>query len=277
MIGTMASSGSLFDGDGSPHEPGRASLAGRIVRFEQTLADQFATRVATMPFGVARLCPDLPMVYDASGIEVTGHVEISALLSTVEQLFTDAGLQHRRVHTTMGDAAESMDAVLVDRGWSVERLVYMVYNRRMPTPGPQRGFSVVDVDTWAPAARRFVADQEWGRDRAVQDDMCARDRRLAERTGARFVLADDGSAGCHVYQQGGVAQIEDMYVLRDARGTGVGRGLFSTALQGCRDAELVFLIADADDWPRHWYERAGFRPVTAGWSWRRTPDEPDGG
>ena len=267
----MTSSASVPDVAGHPYEPGHAGLSSRIVRFEQTLADRLATRVATVPFGVARLSPDLPMVYDASSVEVTSRIATGALLDTVERMFADAGLRHRRAHTTVGEVARSINTVLVDRGWSVDHLVYMVYDDRIPASGPERGFSAVDLATWAPAARRFIADEEWGRDPAVQEDMAARDRRLVERIGARLVLADDGSAGCHVYRYRGVAQIENVYVLSDARGKGVGRGLLASALWLCRGADLVFLIADAEDWPRHWYQRAGFKPVTTGWSWLRQP------
>jgi ribosomal protein S18 acetylase RimI-like enzyme len=264
----MTSSAPVSDVAGLRPEP---RYADRIVRFERSLADQLATQMATVPFGVARFCPDLPLVYDASGVEVTGHVAAGALLPTVERMFAEVRLQHRRVHTTIEGVARSVGPHLLDRGWSVDSLVYMVYDHRTPAAGPQRGFSTVDVDTWAPATRQFIADEEWGRDPAVQDDIVARDRRLVERINARFVLADDRSAGCHVYRHGGVAQIENVYVLSDARGRGVGRGLLATALHHCRGADVVFLVADAHDWPRHWYRRAGFRTVTSGWSWLRTP------
>jgi N-acetylglutamate synthase-like GNAT family acetyltransferase len=103
--------------------------------------------------------------------------------------------------------------------------------------------------------------------------MAARDRRLAARIDVRFILTDDGSAGCHVYRLGDVAQIENIYVLRRARGSGRGRTVLAGALHEARDADLVFLVADAGDWHRHWYERAGFAVVARGWNWLRRSAE----
>lgn len=245
-----------------------ASHAGRILQFERVLAGRVATRVVALPFGVARICPDLPRIYSASGVEVTGPVAGGDLLRTTESVFVEAGLRHhRRIHTAVAEVARSVGPVLEAAGWARERLTYMAHDRRPRPVAAASGFAVVDIDTWAPAARRFVADEGWGRDPAVQDDMAMRDRRMAARIDVRFVLAGDGSAGCRVYRHGPIAQVEDVYVLNDARGRGLGRGLLACALHQCRDADVVFLVADADDWPRRWYGRAGFSAVGRGWDW----------
>jgi GNAT superfamily N-acetyltransferase len=242
-------------------------LADRIVAFDRTLADRLATRVDALPFGTARISPDLPRVYDASCVEVTVPVADDELLSTTESVFADAGLRHRRISTTVAEVASSVGPALTSRGWSLDRLVYMAHDRRPAVAST--GHSVVDIDTWAPTARAFAAEQ-WG-DSAVRADMAAHDRRLAARIDVRFVLADDGSAGCHVYRLGRVAQIENVYVLSHARGNGLGRTLLAAALHECREADLVFLVAEAGGWQRRWYERAGFAVVASGWSWLRRP------
>lgn len=252
--------------DGS--EPSHSTLADRIVAFERTLADRLATRVDALPFGIARISSDLPRVYDASCVEVTGPVADDELLSTTESVFGEAGLRHRRISTTVAEVASSVGPALISRGWSLDRLVYMAHDRRpLVTP---KGCSVADIDTWARAARAFAAEQ-WGRDSAVRADMAAHDRRFAARTDVRFVLTDDGSAGCHVYRLGRVAQIENIYVLSHARRNGLGRTLLAAALHECREADVVFLVAEAGGWQRRWYERAGFAVVASGWSWLRRP------
>jgi hypothetical protein len=43
----------------------------------------------------------------------------------------------------------------------------------------------------------------------------------------------------------------------------------------CEDAEVVFLIADAEDWPLEWYRRLGFTPVCSQWQWTKFPDGTD--
>jgi GNAT superfamily N-acetyltransferase len=243
----------------------------RIVEFGRTLDGRCATHVAVLPFGIARLCPDLREVYDASGVELTGRVDADDLLSVTDSLYATAGLRHRRVHTTVAELAPAVGPALIARGWSPDQRVYMAHDRRASTGRAFHGCAVVDIDTWAPAARAFMADQEWGRDPAVVADMEAYDRRMAARIDVRFVLTDDATAGCHIYRLGDIAQIERIYVLTGARGGGVGRTLLAGALHACRDAEVVFLIADAGGWQRQWYARAGFAAVTMGWNWLRRP------
>jgi predicted GNAT family acetyltransferase len=263
MIGRMTSS----------DPTSQSAVVHRIMAFERTLADRFATHVQMLPFGTARICPDLPHVYDASGVEVTRPVPDDELLRVTESVFADAGLRHRRVHTAMFEIALSIGSTLTSQGWSSDRWVYMAHDRRVSAPVPPQGYSVVDIDRWEPAARAFEVDVDPGRDPAGLADTAARDRRLAERIDVRFVLTDDGSAGCHVYRLGSAAQIENIYVLRRARGSGRGRTVLAGALHEVRDADLVFLVADAGGWQRHWYERAGFAVVARGWNWLRRPAE----
>ena len=67
---------------------------------------------------------------------------------------------------------------------------------------------------------------------------------------------------------GDVAQVEDVGTLEEFRGKGVARNIVLRAVDEARaaGASLVFLFADANDWPQHLYGRLGFdvaRPVTA--------------
>jgi GNAT superfamily N-acetyltransferase len=52
-----------------------------------------------------------------------------------------------------------------------------------------------------------------------------------------------------------------------ARGRGHADALLARILTMAADAgcDLVVLEADADDWPREWYARRGFRPVGSEW------------
>ena len=60
----------------------------------------------------------------------------------------------------------------------------------------------------------------------------------------------------------GVAQIEDVEVLPEFRGRGLGRAIVQHALEeGQRVADIVYLEALADDWPRELYAKLGFLAV----------------
>lgn len=255
----------------APTGPTRDEVARRIQRFEQTMRSRVTTTSVPLPFGMATLSPDLPLVYVASGIEVTRPAAVSEVLDLVESTFANAGLRHRRVMTTVPEVAWCLAPALADRGWDTERLVTMVHDGRTAPSVSPVGFDVVDVEAWLPACRRFAAGTEWGRDPAVQESRSQWDRRLAERVGARFVLDADGVAGCHVYRHGQFAQIESVNVLAEARGQGLGQGVMAAAMAQCEGAGLVFLTAHAGDWPRHWYRRLGFEPVGPGWDWILDP------
>ncbi|MFG1968837.1 GNAT family N-acetyltransferase [Nonomuraea fuscirosea] len=87
--------------------------------------------------------------------------------------------------------------------------------------------------------------------------------RGADTVGFRGVRAPDGeiAARADLYVHGGVAQIESVLTAEAYRGKGYARTLMYALLAEVADAELIFLVADADDWPRHFYTRLGFETV----------------
>ena len=85
------------------------------------------------------------------------------------------------------------------------------------------------------------------------------------RTTRFFVGAADGVDACitTLYSDGAVAQIEDVATLRDYRRRGLARATVTMAIDAALEMghELVFIVADDDDWPKDLYERLGFDPV----------------
>jgi GNAT superfamily N-acetyltransferase len=66
---------------------------------------------------------------------------------------------------------------------------------------------------------------------------------------------------------GGTAAVDSVLTDRAARGRGhaaavLARILALAAAAGC---DLVVLEAAGDDWPRHWYARAGFTELGSTW------------
>jgi ribosomal protein S18 acetylase RimI-like enzyme len=62
---------------------------------------------------------------------------------------------------------------------------------------------------------------------------------------------------------GSVAQIEDLVTNPAHTGRGYAGAILAEAMRRADrfQAEQVFLVADADDWPQFWYRRLGFIPV----------------
>ena len=106
--------------------------------------------------------------------------------------------------------------------------------------------------------------------------MIAGGTRAMATPGTRFVVADlDGSPAAYatLYSDGTVAQVEDVSTQPRARGHGLARAVVQHAVDLARAEghELIFLVADADDWPRELYARLGFDPVGHCWALVRPP------
>jgi GNAT superfamily N-acetyltransferase len=68
-------------------------------------------------------------------------------------------------------------------------------------------------------------------------------------------------AWCRAYDDGALFELDDVGVLRGRRGRGLGRELVAGVVAAAPPGRVPFLFADADDWPRHLYERLGFAAV----------------
>ena len=74
-----------------------------------------------------------------------------------------------------------------------------------------------------------------------------------------------------LYSDGAVAQIEDVATLRDFRRRGLAAGDGERGdRRGAREGhELIFIVADDDDWPKDLYARLGFDPIGRAWAFTR--------
>jgi predicted GNAT family acetyltransferase len=72
----------------------------------------------------------------------------------------------------------------------------------------------------------------------------------------------------------GAAQIEDVNTLEPFRGRGLARQVVSFAAREALagGADLVWLIADDNDWPKELYAKLGFRPVGTFWQFTLADD-----
>lgn len=113
----------------------------------------------------------------------------------------------------------------------------------------------------------FRQQQEWTPDEDLAQQLT--ERRTARLRGADTVLflaarAPDGQiaawADLYLDRTTGLAQLEDLVTATPHRGQGHGDTLLATglALAAAAGIPQLFLLADANDWPRAWYARRGF-------------------
>ena len=123
--------------------------------------------------------------------------------------------------------------------------------------------TLIDLDTYVDARKVFM---ERGPEAGVARQLVEYIRLVARSTDFRCFGAGEGRVPpsvCELYVEGPTAQIEDVGTLEEHRGRGLARDLVLAAAESARASgcDLVFLVADADDWPRALYEKLGFDAI----------------
>jgi uncharacterized protein (DUF952 family)/ribosomal protein S18 acetylase RimI-like enzyme len=202
---------------------------------------------------------------------------------------TDAGTVAELSSTARAELGWSADAAtlrwpaagevareLLARGWDVEELLLMA-RPGAPLPGPDRAEAVHQRevhDLWARSWRagdgtarpqpEEVVEQLVGRE--YLNDLAVRVHDAAVREAGRVVAAGQ------LYVDGATAAVESVLTDHAARGRGHADAVLTRLVVLAVDAgcDLVVLEAAADDWPREWYARRGFRVVGSTWIAVRT-------
>lgn len=241
------------------------------VAFLRTVAVRQAQRVVTIPGGFAVLNDQYRASYDHNKVILTEAIAPPAALAAVDRVLGDAGHTHRMVHVDDDAHGGWYAAAFVAAGYSHEINIVMRHTGAAPDRPADQSVNVaqVDLDTLRASSRR-----EW-RQRLPHATSEAIDqlvgRRAAILCGADEVtfLAVVDPAGrvlsrADLYRTGAVAQIEDLMTDPVATGRGYARAIMTEALRRTRAAgcDLTFVVADADDWPRHFYARLGYAAVS---------------
>jgi ribosomal protein S18 acetylase RimI-like enzyme len=240
------------------------TLLRRIVAFQERLARRSAQRLTAIPGGFAVLDDRYPISYEHNQLYVTGPIAVDALLAQADRLLH--GRRHRRITVFDDELGRRLAPGLLAAGYHQE------HNLLMALAGPpERLAPDVAVERLPLPALDETIARSW---MDQYPDMAEPElRQLVERrttTAAACELSIHAvraggsvAAWCHLYRVGDEAQVESVVTLRDWRRRGFATAVVLDAVAAARAAgcELVFLVADRDDWPQHLYERLGFTPV----------------
>ncbi|MBQ0983665.1 GNAT family N-acetyltransferase [Streptomyces sp. F63] len=237
----------------------------RINAFLSAFARRQAARIVELPGGFAVYDDAFAHSRADNQVVIETAVDPEALPAVAEEAL--GHLPHRMISVLDDEAGTACAERLVRAGYTHSVHLVMLHTGPVPAGGPA---DEVDLDTLrAPLTRRW---------RGMLPDVGSEvirhlvDRREARSRGAgvvRFIGArtDEGEvaswADLYVDAATGTAQIEDLVTSEAHLGRGYGNAVLTTALrlaveEGCGTR---FLIADAMDWPRRWYERRGFSPI----------------
>ncbi len=248
----------------------------RTAAFERALVERTVERCEPLPGGLAFFTPSLPQVWDLNFIrlERVDGAPAAALVDTAERVQGAAGLAHRRLVVADEAEGERLAPGLRGLGWKCERYLTMVAG---PASGRPTGAAVEEVALEALLDLRAELAREapGGRSPAVVEQLLAAAHRHARAGNARhFAVLEDGRpvAAADLYSDGRTAQVEDVATLTPYRGRGYASAIVLHAVEAARAAghDLVFLLADADDWPRELYRRLGFASIGATHTFTRT-------
>jgi ribosomal protein S18 acetylase RimI-like enzyme len=234
-------------------------LIDRMRVLEHQVHEAGSLRQTEFPGGVAYYNDELPLVWDVNFVRLD-HPAVD-LVGAVEELQAEQG--HRKILIEDSALIEAHSAELIGRGYGRRDLVALSRSpggtldpdvRELPYDQVKPFRFDVHMEQLVPP-RAEVADQV-GR---VHD-------RTYGLTGERwFVIHVDDKPAGHliVYSNGGLAQIEDVGVLKRFRDRGLARRLIEHALQVIAEDghDTVFITAETNDWPHHFYRRLGFEHV----------------
>ena len=242
------------------------SLA-RVMAFMHANLAKTADEARPIEAGYVVLAPSLPAVWSVNQVRVTLPLGFEALVELAEEQLATTPYLHIVIENQ--DTGPDLEQAFRTAGWKAEREVLMLLSA---APDREADTSVVvdaGEDEVTEVMRRWHSEDEL---RSGELDQLAEfSRREARVCGDRLlgVRSIDGAllAITKLRTGGGIAQVEDVYTVPEARGRGFARALVSHAVELARagDPDLIFITADDNDWPQQLYARIGFRPIGRIW------------
>jgi ribosomal protein S18 acetylase RimI-like enzyme len=224
--------------------------------------DMGGTRTEPTRFGSAVYDDRVPKRYDSNYLLVERLPEGT----TAGALAADAERHGRRmIFFAHGVAAQPLVAGFRRLGWRIDRHVFMAQRAPVTRAAPLNLVRELELDALRTARRRLLAGYPWSTPE-LMDELHEAKRLIAERVETHFFgVVVDGEVVSYadLYLEPPTAQIEDVGTLDEHRGHGYASAVVLRAAEEARrgGANLVFLVADAQDWPQQLYRRLGFEPI----------------
>lgn len=241
-----------------------ADVLQRIIRFEREV-EMAGSENLESPFGVAVLEPELPRRHDSNYL-LAERVPLGAgaqeLAAEADRLLGGAGLAHRAVFTFDEALGTRLEPEFRELGWNVRRHIWMAQLREPERSADLSIVEEVDQAELRPGRTAEILRYPWGTEEVAKQLLDAK-LLVAERATTRFFgVRVDGEivSWADLYVAQGVGQVEDVATREQHRGKGYATAVVLRAAAEARadGADLVFLVADEDDWPKELYKRLGF-------------------
>ena len=218
--------------------------------------DMGGTRVQSSPFGRAVYTDELPRRLDGNYLWIDRAGEPEQLAAEAERL------ERRLIFVPDPELGEPLEPWFREQGWRIDRHLVMAQLREPAREVDQSVVREVTEPELRVARERVLAREPWAKPEVLEQIFRAK-ALIGERVRTRFFAAviDDGVVSySDLYQDGAEAQVEDVGTVPEHRSRGYASAVVLVAIAAARadGAEFVFLVADANDWPKELYRRLGF-------------------
>jgi len=251
----------------------------RAWAFENAMRERCTTVVEPWVYGVGLFNSDYPLVYDLNHPRADAdlsQVTAEELIDAIEGLMAPRGCEHRQVEFADDEAATRLAPAMAEAGYDLFRAIFMVHRREPERRPDLPEAGEVSWEELRPTVVEQLRREPYATSEAVVQQLTDRHDVEAAATHEReFGARVDGRivSYCHLYSDGIVAQIEEVGTLEEYRNRGLASSVVLAALDTAlaERHELVFLVADEDDWPKAMYARLGFDVVGRVASFRKYP------
>ena len=229
-------------------------LLQRMRALEHGVHDAAAARSVPFNGGVAYFDDDLPHVWDVNFVRVDSQTD--DLVRVLDEL--QAGQGHRKVLIEDPLLVEAHAPELQRAGLARRDLIAMA---RAPGGTLDPDVGEATFGELRDFRLEMTREQLSPPSEQVAREVVAVNERMQQRW---LVIHVDGEPAGHliVYSHDGLAQLEDVAVLRRYQGRGLARRLIGHALElVAADHDAVFIVAESDNWPRELYARLGFEEI----------------
>ena len=253
----------------------------RAIAFEEALCERAVDRVVPVAFGQALLTESLPLVWDLNLLHVddAGDASAADVAAEAERVHAAAGHAHRRIVVPVERDGRRLAPGFAKLGWATDKFLFMAH-RRDAAKAPSARVEEVAREVVAPLRELMARQAPWATSEEAIRQVLLRGERINAAGNARHFAVREGGAvaACaELYSDGKTAQIEDVVTGPEFRGRGYASAVVLRALAVAREAghDLVFLVADDEDWPKELYAKLGFDPIGMTYSFLKPPpDEP---
>jgi ribosomal protein S18 acetylase RimI-like enzyme len=236
----------------------------RVHAFEHAV-NMAGTKKVASPLGHGVLTPELPARHDSNFLFIDRARDSGEAIAEADRILGGAGRGHRVIVTFDEELGERLRPEFNALGWRTQRHIFMVQRRE---PEKTADLSVVreaDEAALRPGRRQRILAEPWGNPELAEQILDSKIL-LGERADTRFyAVAVDNEivAWTDLYIGKDIAQVEDVATLEEHRGKGYATAVVLRAVDEARKAgaDLVYLVADEEDWPKEWYRRLGFDVV----------------